>query len=232
MLVDTGDNNERVAWPNLERVLKDNNVQTLDYLVISHPHQDHLGNVMAVLRNFKPKIVVLTGVVHTNQIYAEMLTYIRDNKIPTLQVITGSVLVFDPEVKAEVLGPNDLSASNVNNTSIVLKLTYHRFSVLFTGDAEVEEENQELSTAPGKLPATILNAGHHGSYTSNSEAYLKAVNPEAVIISAGWGNQYGHPHQVVLDRLTSLGINTLITRDHGAITVVSNGENYELRKER
>lgn len=232
MLVDTGDNNERAAWPNLKRVLTDNKVTALDILVITHPHQDHLGNVLPVLKNFPPKRVVLTGVVHTNQTYEEMLIYIRDHNIQTIQAKTGVRLDFDPQISAEILGPNDLSASNVNNSSIILKLTYGQFSILITGDAEVEEERQELSSVRSKLPATILRPGHHGSRSSSSLEYLQAVNPQLAIISAGAKNQYGHPHQEVLDRLASLGIETFITRERGTITILSSGENFEMRAEK
>jgi beta-lactamase superfamily II metal-dependent hydrolase len=232
MLVDTGDNNERVAWPNLQKVLVDNNVAELDILVITHPHQDHLGNAVSVLENFPPKLVVLSGVVHPNQTYEEMLRYIRDHNIPTVQAKTGVVLNFDPQVKAEVLGPNELSASNVNNTSIILKLTYQKFSIIFTGDAEVEEERQQLTAVREKLPATILRPGHHGSSSSSSLEYLQAVNPQLAAISAGAKNKYGHPHQEVLDRLANLGIETLITRERGTITILSMGEDFEVRTEK
>lgn len=229
MLVDTGDNNERAAWPNLKKVLQDNKVTSLDVLVITHPHQDHLGNVLNVLKNFPPKLVVLSGVVHTNQTYEEMLVFIRDHSIPALQVRTGQNLDFDQAMKVDILGPDDLSPPNINNTSIILKVSYDKFSALITGDAEVEAERRQLTTSADKLPATILKAGHHGSRTSSSEEYLRAVGPELVIISAGVGNQYGHPHEEVLDRMASLGIKTMITRDSGTITIISDGGTYEIK---
>lgn len=232
MLVDTGDNNERTAWPNLLRVLLDNKIASLDILVITHPHQDHLGNVVNVLKTFKPKLVVLSGVIHTNQTYEEMLRFLRDQNVPAIQAKTGQTLDFDKEVLVEILGPNDLTAPNINNTSIILKISYKMFSALITGDAEEDEERQQILTAREKLPATILKAGHHGSKTSSILEYLKAVSPQLVVISAGAGNQYGHPHQEVLDRFAGLGINTLITRDRGTIMVTSDGESFEIRSAR
>ena len=232
VLIDTGDNNERTAWPNLQKVLLDNKISSLDILVITHPHQDHLGNVVKVLKTFKPQLVVLSGVLHTNQTYEEMLRFIRDNNIPAVQVKTGQTLDFDKDVSVEVLGPNDLAAPNLNNTSIILKVSFGKFSALITGDAEVEQERQQISTVRGSLPATVLKAGHHGSKTSSSLEYLQATSPQLVVISAGANNQYGHPHQVVLDRLTGLGINTLLTRDHGTIMITSDGESFEIRSAR
>lgn len=232
MLVDTGDNNEPAAWPNLQKVLLDNKISSLDILVITHPHQDHLGNVINVLKTFKPKSVVLSGVVHTNQTYEEMLRFLRDHNVPAVQVKTGQTLDFDKDVSVEILGPNDLTAPNINNTSIILKVSYKMFSALITGDAEEDQERQQISTAREKLPATILKAGHHGSKTSSSLEYLKAVSPQLVVISAGAGNQYGHPHREVLDRLAGLGINTLITRDRGTIMITSNGSSFEVRSTR
>lgn len=232
MLVDTGDNNEPTAWPNLQRVLLDNKISSLNILVITHPHQDHLGNVINVLKTFKPQLVVLSGVVHTNQTYEEMLRFIRDNNIPAVQGRAEQTLDFDKDVSVEILGPNDLAAPNLNNTSIILKVSFGKFSALITGDAEVEQERQQLSTLAGKLPATVLKAGHHGSRTSSSEEYLQAVDPELVVVSAGHGNQYGHPHEEVLNRLNRLGINTLITKSSGTITIISDGETYEVKTER
>lgn len=232
MLIDTGDNNEPVAWPNLQRVLLDNKISSLDILVITHPHQDHLGNVINVLKTFKPQLVVLSGVIHTNQTYEEMLRFLRDQNVPAVQVKTGQTLDFDKDVSVEILGPNDLTAPNINNSSIILKVSFGKFSAIITGDAEIEQERQQISTARAKLPATILKAGHHGSKTSSSLEYLQATSPQLVLISAGAGNQYGHPHQEVLDRLEGLGIDTLLTRDHGTIMISSNGESFEIRSVR
>lgn len=229
MLVDTGDSGERVAWSNLKTVLTDNKVSELDILVITHPHQDHIGNVMEVLRDFRPKKVVLTGVVHTNQTYEEMLTFIRDQNIPAVPARTGDSLDFDDNVVIDILGPNDLTAGNLNNTSVIVKLSYGNFRVIITGDAEVEQERQQLAAVADKLPTTVLKAGHHGSATSSSLEYLKDTAPGLVIISAGSGNQYGHPHQQTLSRLEELGILTLITRDRGTITVTTDGETYEIK---
>ncbi|NLL19109.1 MAG: MBL fold metallo-hydrolase, partial [Clostridia bacterium] len=130
---------------------------------------------------------------------------------------------LDPSVKISVLNPPGTLPADLNNQSIVLRLTYGTISLLLTGDAERPVE-QGLSNAQ----AQILKAGHHGSSTSTTPEFLKAVNPEIAIISCGKDNSYGHPHQEVLDRLMKANIKIYRTDVSGDIIVKTNGQSYSV----
>lgn len=225
-LVDTGDNNEKQSWVNLSQVLEDNHIKNLDYLVITHPHQDHIGNILPILASYTPRHVLLTGVTYTNQTYEKALEFVRGHNIDAMQVKTGSALDIDQGVHIDILAPSNTSASNVNNTSIVSRVSYGDFSILLTGDAEVSEEQQEMATSSELLHVTVLKAGHHGSNTSTSAQFLTVVKPDWVVISAGRDNPYHHPHPSTVNRLKQFGIPALVTMDTGSVTFVSDGKTY------
>lgn len=121
--------------------------------------------------------------------------------------------------------------SDFNNNSIVGRLTYGSFSMLFTGDAEKEEEATILKQG-GALKSDVLKVGHHGSRTSSSPAFLKAVSPKDAFISCGQGNDYGHPHKVTLQKLEKAKINIYRTDRNGTVTLTTDGSKYQITKER
>lgn len=124
-------------------------------------------------------------------------------------------------------------SGRTNNQSVVCKIAFGSFSVLFTGDAQREAEEQILRHARrNDLKATILKAGHHGSKTSSSPAFIEAVRPEAVVVSCGAGNSYGFPHTAVLAALKKQKADVYRTDRDGAISVVSDGRGYTVIKER
>ncbi len=196
----------------------------VDVLVVTHPDADHISGLVGVLENFPVKRVALTGDEHATKIYERLLTDVRDKKIEAVQVRTGTTIPFDPSVKLDVLGPDEefVNHDNTNDGSIVLKLTYGQTSFLFTGDAEMTE-NQAILKHGLDVRATVLKLGHHGSRSSTDEAWLKAVQPQLGIISAGAGNTYGHPHPEVIAALDKLNIRYIRTDEHGTITVTSDG---------
>jgi beta-lactamase superfamily II metal-dependent hydrolase len=196
----------------------------VDVLSPSHPDADHISGLVGVVENFPVKLAALTGQVHATQIYERLLTDIRDKGVKALQVRTGTAIPFDPALKLEVLNPDDaaVQSDDTNNASIVIKLTYGQTSFLFTGDAELPA-NQAMLQRGADVRATVLKLGHHGSRTSTDESWLQAVQPQLGIISAGAGNSYGHPHPEVITALNKLGIQYILTDEHGTITVTSDG---------
>ena len=205
----------------------------VDVLVVTHPDADHISGLVGVLENFPVKLAALTGDQHATQIYERLLTDIRDQRIQTLQVRTGTTIPFDSAVKLEVLGPNDelVNRDNTNDGSIVIKLTYGQTSFLLPGDAEMLV-NQALLQRGADVRATVLKLGHHGSRTSTTESWLRAVQPQWGIISAGAGNSYGHPHPEVIAALDKLGIQYLRTDEHGTITITSDGAQLQVTSEK
>ncbi len=196
----------------------------LDVLLPTHPDADHISGLVGVLENYPVKLAALTFQVHATKIYERLLTDIRDKNINAVKVRTGTTIPFDPDVKLEVLSPDDsfVESDDTNDASIVIKLTYGQTSFLLTGDAEFPA-NQMMLRHGFDVRATVLKLGHHGSRTSTDESWLRAVQPQLGIISAGAGNSYGHPHPEVIAALNNLGIQYIRTDEHGTITVTSDG---------
>jgi competence protein ComEC len=206
----------------------------LDVMVATHPDADHIGGLPVVLENFPVDTVALTGQAHSTKVYERFLTDIRDKGVNAIQTRTGTTIPFDPAVKVEVLGPDDRfvqDEGDSNNASIVIKLTYGQIGFLFTGDAETDEEQAILSSG-ANVRSTVLKAGHHGSRSSTSEAWLAAVAPQIAVISAGQGNQYGHPHQEILDRLNRAGVRIYRTDQSGTITITTDGSTINVATDR
>ena len=152
----------------------------------------------------------------------------------------GETLDFGSGVKFEVLAPAaDLVAKgqekgykhDSNNESVVGRLVYGDFSMMFTGDAEKAEESTILSAFAGKVKSKVLKAGHHGSKTSSSSEFLRAVQPEAVVISCGAGNDYGHPHKETMKKYRALKLQIFETDKNGTITITSDGKSYQIEPE-
>ena len=205
----------------------------VDVLVVTHPDADHIAGLVGVLENFPVKLAALTGDQHATQIYERLLTNVRDKNISSLQVRTGTAIPFDSAVKLEVLGPDDalVNQDNTNDGSIVIKLTYGQTSFLLTGDAEFAE-NLSILRRGTDVRATVLKLGHHGSSSSTDENWLRAVQPQLGVISAGADNPYGHPHPSVLTALNNLGIQYIRTDEHGTITITSDGTQLRVTSQR
>lgn len=206
--------------------LKKNGINHLDIVVPSHPHADHAGGLPEVLKTFKVDTVLDSGQAHTPNFYKNFLALIEKNRVKYKVVRAGDILDFKDGVVANILGPSepllDGTNSDANNNSIVMKLVYKDFSMLFVGDAEKEAEERLLS-AGVDLESDILKVGHHGSKTSTSPNFLEAVNPKIAVISSGKRNNFGHPSPVTLERLKGAGIKVLRTDEKGTILIETDG---------
>ena len=233
MLIDGG-NSDSDATEVILPKLREWGADRLDVMVATHPDADHIGGLPEVLENFPVGTVALTGQVHSTQIYERLLTDIRDLNVDAIQTRTGTVIPFDPAVRVEVLGPDDefvQDDDDRNNASIVIRLTFGSVSFMLIGDAEDAEEEAILASG-ADLRSAILKVGHHGSRSSTSEPFLAAVDPQVGVISAGEGNQYGHPHQDVLDRLEQAGVQIYRTDQSGTITVTTDGSTIDVETDR
>lgn len=212
----------------------------IDTMILTHPHADHLEGLIPVLKRYTVGEVYYTGALHTTSEFLEWLTLIKNKNIPMHIVKTPEVVEVDSGVRLSFLYPDgDLTAGfvppqapgekdNLNNTSIVFKLTYGKTGFLFVGDAETPVEERLLKNKVD-LKADVLKVGHHGSHSSTSEDFLNAVKPRMATISAGRDNDYGHPHLRTLRRLERHNVQIYRTDTMGDIKLVSDGVKIEKR---
>lgn len=232
-LVDTGD---VPARERLVAFLKNQGVTVIDNLIITHPHSDHIGGAEAVFGNFSVKRVYDGGATTTTAIYRNYLSTIKKKNIAYEKVAAPSQLDIGGGAVLKIFGPDKTpfagTESDLNNNSVVSKLVYGEFAMLLTGDAEKEAEGKILSSYGSELKSAVLKAGHHGSSTSSTEAFLKAVNPAAVIISVGANNEYHHPHPSTIKKYNNMQLKVFKTSTDGTVTVTSDGKTYNISKEK
>ena len=239
MLIDTGDVDSRDA---LVKQLKDKKVKTLDVVLITHPHGDHLGGMAALFKAFPIKQIYDNGQAANTVMYKNYLKNIKAKNIAYKALKKGDTITLSDDVKFAVLSPGKpftkentqgVSESGLtNDNSIVCKMTYGTFSIMFTGDAQKEVEEQLLKNYKGaELQANVLKVGHHGSKTSSSPAFVAAVKPTDATISCGVNNQYKFPHKPTLDTLKKYHVNVYRTDKDGIISIISDGSSYEIKKE-
>ncbi len=221
VLIDGGSRGEAV--PNY---LARQGVVQLDLVIATHPHADHIGGLINVLHQFPVLEVIDPAVPHTTRTFEEYLTLIDDLNIPFTEGRAGMTRELGGAT-LELLHPVDPSSRDLNDASIVARLSYGAVHFLFTGDAEAPSEYAMLSRSQD-LRSTVLKVGHHGSHSSTTQEFLRAVDPEIAVIMCGVDNTYGHPHDVVLTRLEAAGIPIYRTDLHGSIVIHTDGINYEV----
>lgn len=195
--------------------LNERKVDKLELLVITHFHTDHTSQVLEVLDNFAVDTVLIPDLTEENMpttsFFDKLLTRAEDGEFNLVTAKKGDIYpVGDGEIKVLADTYND---GDINDTSIALTFTQDDFIYLETGDCEAEAEEYLLPYIPENV--TLFNAGHHGSSTSNTLAFLEKANPKYVSISCGKDNSYGHPHKEVLDRLKDLRIFHAVTYEDG-----------------
>ena len=257
ILIDTSDTDEREL---LVKELEKCSVTKIDKLILTHPHADHIGNAKVLINPSKKELtanpylekisvaeVYDNGIASTSPLYKSYMKAIDAKGITHQSLKVGDTLDFGNSVKFNVLYPtpelvkavNGGQKSDPNNESVVGKLIYKKFSMMFTGDAEKEVEANLLANNKTKdLKCDVLKSGHHGSYTASTKDFVAAVNPSYVLISCGPDeerrNTYGHPHLEPLENYLAQGIdakNIFCTRWNGTITITSDGKNFSVQTE-
>ena len=232
MLIDGGgmkdesyDIGERVVSPFLWR----KGIKKIDRLVLTHAHPDHMNGLKSVARNFKI-LEYWEGLSPSDDNSYSELKNVLLREIPKKRLSRGESLYIDG-VKIDVLNPvleEPETESAHNNHSVVLRLTYGQTSFLLPGDIEEEIENS-LVDSEYSLRSLVLKSPHHGSRSSNSPEFLKAVSPTVVVISVAAGNMYQHPDDIVLERYRATGAEIYRTDHHGAVEVSSDGRDISVR---
>lgn len=220
LLIDSGPKSHKKP---LIKYLKSLGVSTLDYVVATHPHDDHIGNMNTIIDTFNVKSFYAPKVYSSTKSFEKMVESLKNNNLKIIPIKRGcDTIVLGPNTRVHVLSPINDTYDNENNYSSVIKISYRNTSFLFTGDSEKEIEDKLLSLNDD-ISADVLKVAHHGSSTSTSDSFLKKVNPKYAIISAGKDNIYGHPNQSTLLKLNKYNINVLRTDLQNNITIVSDG---------
>lgn len=228
MLIDAGNNEDAEL---LTSYLKKRGIEEIHILIGTHPHEDHIGSMDKVIENFKIGQVIMPKVTTNTKTFEDVLLAVQKKGLKIKEGKAGVELdlgQFDegvPPVSAEILAPISSKYEDMNNYSIVLRLTYGSTVFLFTGDAEDVSE-EEMLTSKGSLKADVLKVGHHGSNSSTTKEFLAAVAPQYAIISVGEDNSYGHPTETVLKRLSKAGVVIYRTDQVGTITITSDGTTF------
>ncbi len=192
---------------------------SIDYVILTHPHADHLNGLIAVLKKYKVGKVILTGVLHTSPNYIQFLKLLKNQNVVVIK--QKQVFQIEKDLRLEFLWPEQNLYSkrvkSLNDSSIVFRLVYKNKAVLFTGDISREVESKIIQQ---KINAIILKIAHHGSSSSSSKIFLQKVKPRFAIISVGINNPFHHPSLRILKRLERLNIKILRTDKYGDIHFV------------
>lgn len=229
VLIDAGNegiNNKPVAY------LRENGVEKLDLIIATHPDKDHIGGMADVVEAFaverfwtpqlKPKLVPTSG------FYTDLLDGLDRRSVPVTNPWAGKQLKLG-DLLFTVLSPSKLY-SDTNDSSLVVRLSFGKNSFLFTGDAEKKAEGDMLKSGMN-LKADVLKVGHHGSKSSSSKDFLKAVDPQYAVISVG-DNSYGLPRKAVIKRIEKLGTTVYRTDRYGTVVFYSDGEALTVHTQR
>ncbi len=224
MLVDAGTNE---SGGTVTDYLHSLNLTKLDYLIGTHPHEDHIGGLDDVILSFDIGTVIMPDVSHTTRTYEDVLDALLEKDLTVSSPQPGEVFSLG-DASFTILSPSAeiaaeaQEAGDLNNLSVGIRLVYGSTAFVLCGDAEsVSEEAMVQSGLP--LKADVLKAGHHGSSTSTCGSFLDAVDPDYAVISCGKDNSYGHPHQETLDRLHAAGVSVFRTDEQGTVIAVSDG---------
>ena len=228
MLIDTGYYD---GYDNVVTTLEENNVQRIDYLVLTHPDADHIQNAPALIEQYDVQCVYMPNLSVEKSVYQDVVSAIVSHGVRVVNPTPGEYIPFG-NATYEVLGPIRIDNEDTNADSIVIKMVNGYDSFLFCGDA-TGPETEDIMASGFDVSAQVYKAAHHGSANDgcNSDRFLDAVDPEIVIVSCGLDNPYGHPHREVMKYLKKNVISLFRTDVQGTINCVSSGDGISFNKE-
>ena len=220
MLIDAGTNE---AGETVVNYLQNLGITKIDYLIGTHPHEDHIGGLDDVINHFDIGQIYMPKIETTTKTFEDVLDAIETKNLTVTSPNRGDKIELG-QAEGEFMTEPILDKDNLNVSSLVLRLEFGNTSYLFMGDAE--EENEETINWP---KTDVLKVGHHGSSTSSSESFLEQVQPKYAIIMAGKDNSYGLPTQETIDKLNNIGSEIYRTDEDGTIQMTSDGNTIEIK---
>lgn len=210
-------------------------VERLDYVIATHPHSDHIGGMYRILESFDVGTVIIPkiprDIAPNTLFYSKMLNAIKNRGINREYSAAGKIYTLGENASLEIIAPLYDEYEELNNFSVVARLTHGANTFLFTGDAESLAELDILDNGID-VSADVLKVAHHGSAGANSRAYLEKVRPKIAVIGVGSDNSYGHPHKEVLKRLAQVGCDEIYTTAaDGNVVIISDGASLRVRTE-
>lgn len=228
MLVDAG---TRGAGDDVVEFLKQKNIDEIDILIGTHPHEDHMGGMMDILENFAVNCFYFPQRSDvTTKYYVEILEYVVDNKVPCGSADAADVIPFGEASIQFITSTEPKEEKDLNNCSIVIRVTFGEIDFFLGGDIEKEVEKEILASGL-EIESEVYKASHHGSDTSNTREFVEAVNPDYVYISCGLYNKHDHPCQSVIEMFEELKLPVYRTDESGTISVITDGESVTTDKE-
>lgn len=218
MLIDAGDDTKGTA---IQNYLKKQKIKSLDYLILTHPDTDHIGGAPVIITKFEIAKVFVSNFEKDSNSYRKLIQALDDKSLKGLTPTVNSKYKLGT-AEFTILAPND-TYDAPNDSSIALLLKNGKNSFLFTGDAEATAEMDILANGID-ISADVYKVGHHGSRSSTSQRFFKAVKPDYAVISCGEGNSYGHPHAETLNTLRTNGVAVYRTDEDGTIIATSDGK--------
>ena len=230
MMVDAGTNK---AGSKVAEYLQEENIQSLDYLILTHPDADHIGGGDNVLESVEVQKVLMLDLENDTKTYEEVIRDIEKYRVEKEYPSAGEVYELG-DASFTILCPQagETYDKGTRGVSVGIRLTHGEKSFVLCGDAEEAEEKKMVERFGNALECDVLKCGHHGSRTATCEAFLKATDPTWAVISCGEGNSYGHPHAEVLARLEDEDVQVYRTDRLGTITAVSDGKQISWKSEK
>lgn len=216
MVIDAGNNDDGAFICNY---LDNMGIKKIDYLVGTHPHEDHIGSLDTIINNYSVAQVYIPDATADSKSYYDAMDAIDGSDAELFITSAGMVIYSDDTLKIETVAPTQNYGDDLNNMSIVIRITYKEASFLFTGDIEELSENDITMD----IAADVLSVPHHGSSTSSSDYFLKRVDPMYAVISCGKNNDYGHPHAETLSKLSDDDVTLYRTDKMGTIICRTKG---------
>lgn len=229
ILVDTG--HYKKSDQTVQR-LQELGINKIDTVIITHHHLDHIGGLFKILKNFKVGRIYDNGIINPkSKISLKLHEKMQTGKLEVKTLQAGEELLLNNNLKLKVLAPSknkNFPLDDLNNNSLVFKLYYGNFTMLFTGDIEAKAEHKLVQDYGSDLQSSVLKVAHHGSKTSSTFNFLQAVKPQLAIISCGEEEAYNHPSKKIIGMFEHFKVPFKVTSSDGEITLTTSGEEFNI----